>query len=98
MRNGPTNHDQGRGTRFKLCMNIAGIEFIDTIVPCADWDQRKAEFKEISIGQLPILKIDDRIFCQSDAIFEWAAKKAKLIPENPEKALSMRMLVGKWTT
>ena len=75
-------------------MNIAGIEFIDTIVPCADWDQRKAEFKEISIGQLPILKIDDRIFCQSDAIFEWAAKKANLIPENPEKALSMRMLVG----
>ena len=92
--NGPTNHDKGRGARFKLCMNIAGIEFIDTIVPCVDWDQRKAEFKEISIGQLPILKIDDRIFCQSDAIFEWAAKKANLIPENLDKALGMRMLVG----
>ena len=92
--NGPTNHDKGRGARFKLCMNIAGIEFIDTLVPCADWDQRKAEFKDISIGQLPILKIDDRIFCQSDAIFEWAAKKANLIPENLDKALGMRMLVG----
>lgn len=92
--NGPTNHDKGRGARFKLCMNIAGIEFINTIVPCANWDQRKAELKEISIGQLPILKIDDRIFCQSDAIFEWAAKKANLIPENLDKALGMRMLVG----
>ena len=59
-------------------MRIGGIEFTDKIVRCEDWDKRKAEFEGIGLSQLPILKVDDRIFCQSDAIFEWAAKKAIL--------------------
>ena len=91
------NPDLGRGARFKLCMKFAGIDFTDTIVRCADWDERKSqEFREISLGQLPILKVDDKIFCQSDAIFEWAAKKANLVPEDPDKALAMRMSVGEF--
>ena len=76
-------------------MRIAGIEFTETIVCCEDWDKRKVEFEGIGLSQLPILKVDDRIFCQSDAIFEWAAKKANLIPTNPDQALAMRMFVGK---
>ena len=93
----PRNPDLGRGARFKLCMKIAGIVFTDTIVRCTDWDERKSqEFKEISLGQLPILKVDDKIFCQSDAIFEWAAGKANLIPEDPDQALAMRMSVGEF--
>ena len=75
-------------------MGIAGIEFTDTIVRCEDWSERKAEFEEIGLGKLPILKVDDRIFCQSDAISEWAAEKANLIPSDPDEALSMRMFVG----
>ena len=42
-----------------------------------------------------MLKVDGKTFCQSDAMYEWAAKKANLIPEDPEKALAMRMVVGK---
>ena len=76
-------------------MRIGGIEFTDKIVRCEDWDKRKVEFEGIGLSQLPILKVDDRIFCQSDAIFEWAAKKANLIPADPDQALTMRMFVGK---
>ena len=90
------NHKEARGMRFKLCMEIAGIGFTDTIVRCEDWSERKAEFEGIGLGKLPILKVDDRIFCQSDAISEWAAKKANLIPNDPDKALSMRMFVGEF--
>lgn len=35
-----------------------------------------------------------KVYCQSDAIMEWAATKAGLIPENDEDALAMRMVVG----
>ena len=85
---------QGRGTQFRLCMKIAGLDFTDTYIPCADWQSKKAEFENIGLGQLPIMKVDGKIFCQSDAMYEWAAKKANLIPEDPEKALAMRMVVG----
>ena len=47
------------------------------------------------LARATILKVDGKIFCQSDAMYEWAAKKANLIPEDPEKALAMRMVVGK---
>ena len=77
-------------------MRIAGIDFTDTIVRCEDWAKRKTEFNDIGLGQLPILKVDDKIFCQSEAIFEWAAKNAKLIPNEPDLALSMRMIVGEF--
>merc|ERR1712131_385473 len=84
---------QGRGTQFRLCMKIAGLDFIDTYVPCADWQNKKTEFEQNGLGQLPILKVDGKTFVQSDAMYEWAAKKANLIPEDPEKALAMRMVV-----
>ena len=42
-----------------------------------------------------MMKVDGKTFVQSDAMYEWAAKKANLIPEDPEKALAMRMVVGK---
>ena len=36
-----------------------------------------------------------KVYCQSDAMMEWAATKAGLIPQNDEDALAMRMVVGK---
>ena len=36
-----------------------------------------------------------KVFCQSDAIMEWAAEKAGLIPKNDEDAMAMRMVIGK---
>merc|ERR1711970_696732 len=84
---------QGRGTQFKICMAIAGLEYTDTIIRCADWESKKAEFEKCGLGQLPILKIDGKLFCQSDAMYEWAAKKANLIPKDDEQALAMRMIV-----
>ena len=45
---------QGRGTHFRLCMKIAGLEFTDTVIPIPatseEWQSRKAEFNEISLG------------------------------------------------
>ena len=35
------------------------------------------------------------VYCQSDAIMEWAADKAGLIPKNDEDAMAMRMVIGK---
>ena len=43
---------------------------------------------------MPILKIDNKVFVQSDAMFEWAAKKAKLMPDDADKALAVRMVNG----
>ena len=36
-----------------------------------------------------------KVYCQSDAIMEWAADKAGLIPKNDEDAMAMRMVIGK---
>ena len=36
-----------------------------------------------------------KVFCQSDAIMEWAAEKAGLIPKNDKDAMAMRMVIGK---
>ena len=35
------------------------------------------------------------VYCQSDAIMEWAAEKAGLIPKNDEDKMAMRMIIGK---
>ena len=36
-----------------------------------------------------------KVYCQSDAIMEWAADKAGLIPKNDDDAMAMRMVIGK---
>ena len=48
---------QGRGTQFRLCMDIAGLDYTNTHVPCAEWQSVKADFEQDGLGQLPILKV-----------------------------------------
>ena len=48
---------QGRGTQFRLCMDIAGLDYTNTYVPCAEWQSVKADFEQDGLGQLPILKV-----------------------------------------
>ena len=86
---------QGRATQTRLMLKLGGIEFTDTCLTAEKWVEKKASFDEIALGQLPVLKINDKVYCQSDAIMEWAAAKAKLIPENDDDQLAMRMVIGR---
>ena len=110
---------QGRATQTRIMLKMAGIDFTDTRLTKAEFAERKPSLEECALGQIPILKVNDKgvdfknllravglildstrvkiqkVYCQSDAIMEWAATKAGLIPENNEDALAMRMVVGK---
>ena len=73
-------------------LQMAGIEFIDTRIERSDWSNRKKEFEDICLGTLPILKIDNEIYCQQKAIENWAAMQAGIIPEDPEKQMRISMI------
>ena len=85
---------QGRATQIRIMLKIAGIEFIDTRLSKEEFFEKKGSFEESALGQLPILKLNDKVFCQSHAIEEWAANKAGLIPKNDEDAMAMKMVIG----
>merc|ERR1712212_127816 len=71
---------------------MSNINFKDTIISGEEWPQRKAEFENIAIGQLPILKVDDQVFYQTEAINDWCAMQAGIVPSDAVKQMKIRMV------
>ena len=67
-----------------LSARHAGLNFVDERIPFPEMKARKSEFP---LGQLPVLHIDGKQFCQSTALSRYAAKKGGLYPVDDVKAL-----------
>lgn len=60
---------------------MAGREFNDTRTTNEKWLQEKNE-KPVALGQLPVLFTEDGVFCQSNVIARYVAKKLGLMGDN----------------
>ena len=110
-------------------LNLAGIDFKDTIIRCVDWENEKQKYENIALGsgcpmilnnlivlnfntqqylagtvspwsatprnrQLPILKVDNEIYLHENAIEEYCAIKAGIVPKSPEALMRVKMITG----
>lgn len=74
----------GRAEPIRIALHAAGIPFTDTRVPSEDFQQLKPT---LPLGQVPTLKIDDQVHCQSLALARYTAKLGGLYPADPKEAL-----------
>ena len=77
-------------------LKLAGVDFKDTRLSSDSdlWNEKKGHFETIALGQLPILKLNEEIYCHEDAIEEYCVIKAGLVPKCPEDAMRVRMIIG----
>ncbi len=73
----------GRGEPVRLAFAIAGIPFEDDRVSFDEWGTRKAG---TPFGSLPVLEVDGKTLCQSNAIGRFIGKLAGLYPTDPWQA------------
>lgn len=52
---------QGRATQTRIMLKMAGIEFTDTRLSKEEFLEKKPSFEESALGQLPILKVNDKV-------------------------------------
>ena len=52
---------QGRATQTRIMLKMAGIEFTDTRLSKEEFGETKASFEESALGQLPVLKVNDKV-------------------------------------
>ena len=87
---------QGRATIIRIMLKMAGISFLDTRIKADKevWKNEKTKIENLALGQLPVLKIDDQVYCQQDAIEEYCAIRAGIVPNDPADAMRVKMLLG----
>jgi glutathione S-transferase len=84
---------KGRAQPIRICLRIAKLEFEDERLPFPVFGEKKAA-GEFPLGQLPVLSIDGKVYCQSQALTRWAARKAGLYPADELKALVVEEIVS----
>lgn len=81
----------GRAYVARTCFGIAGVQFEDEKITFDELSARRGPTgrnKEVPLGALPVLTLPDgRVVTQSVAIARYAARLAKLYPEDPLEAL-----------
>lgn len=70
----------GRAFPIRVCMKASGLPFEDVRLPGPEYREKKATM-DLPLGQMPVLLIGDKTFCQSTALARYAAKKAGLYPK-----------------
>jgi prostaglandin-H2 D-isomerase / glutathione transferase len=74
----------GRAGVIRFLLHAANVEWKDTLIGFDDFPAVKATFP---LGCVPTLTVDGTQFCQSVALYRFAAKKAGLYPKDDTKAL-----------
>lgn len=69
----------GRAEPIRLLLTHAGLKFEDIRIPFPEWPKYKSKFE---LGQIPVLEIDGKQYCQTTAILEFLGAKYKYIPKN----------------
>ena len=76
--------DGGRAEPVRIAFHAAGIEFEDVRI---SFPQFGAMREELRFNCVPVLKIDDTVVTQSNAMCRFVGKKAGLYPEDDLQAL-----------
>merc|ERR1712037_515194 len=86
---------QALGLMPRLVLKAANIDFVDTRVDLAKWRSGESTPKksETPLGQVPLLRVNGKEFCQSAAIINYCAKLAKIDQLEPLEALKVDMFV-----
>ncbi len=80
-----------RAEATRIMLDIAGVPYEDKRVSHAEWPAIKPT---TPFGQVPVLEVDGKQLAQSGAIERYAAKLAKLYPEDPWEAAQVDMHVA----
>ncbi|EDV25614.1 S-crystallin 4 [Trichoplax sp. H2] len=68
---------RGRGEIIRYLFAVAGVAYEDNRITSEEWGKMKADGKT-PFGQLPILEVDDKVLCQSNAIAAYLAREFDL--------------------
>ncbi len=78
---------------IRMILHYGEIEFQDVIISMMDWDTVKKTSKIAPFGQLPSLQLPSgEIIAQTGAIVRFAAKLARIYPEDPIAAARADMI------
>jgi prostaglandin-H2 D-isomerase / glutathione transferase len=83
----------GRAFAMRVALNLAKekgaiSEFVDERLTFPEWREKKDSLG-LPLGQLPIIDIDGKVFCQSTALARWAGKISGLYPSDELQALKV---------
>ena len=65
---------------IRLALHIGGIPFEDRRVTYEQIAAMRAS-GELPMGQVPMLEVEGKCFCQTQALLRWAGEKANLYPK-----------------
>ncbi|RYH27237.1 hypothetical protein EON65_13720 [archaeon] len=84
---------RARGEAIRMILNYGGIPFNDVVISMEEWKGIKQRGELAPFGQLPCMSLPDgSIIAQSGAIARYAAKLAKVYPEDPMVAAKADMI------
>ena len=84
---------QGRATLIRMLLRMSGCEWKDTRIPANKeaWMEQKPKIMEDALGSVPVLKLNGQVFCQTEAIIDWAAVKAGLYSSDPVRRMKVTL-------
>lgn len=82
----------GRGFAIRVALGAAlkdgkVTSFEDARLSFPEWREQKGDTGKFPLGQLPVLEVDGKRFCQSTAILRWSGRVSGLYPEDALEAL-----------
>lgn len=75
---------KGRAETTRIMLHSAGADWTDYRFPGTEWPAVKAS---TPLGSVPTLEVDGTVFTQSVSMQRYAAKLARMYPDDPLKAL-----------
>jgi len=84
---------KGRASAARLALRIGGIEFVDEHISFEDWP-KKSQQDDYPMGQVPVLKVDDKVICQTHAITYYCGTLAGLVPKDDWGKAKVLELLG----
>ena len=80
----------GRAFMARSLIELAGIDCKDTILSFEEFGKIKSE---LPLGQVPVLKVDGEMYCQTQAINAYLAKISNFPELSDLEALKCQMII-----
>eukprot|EP01066_Platyproteum_vivax_P009700 Platyproteum_vivax@DN4286_c0_g1_i2.p1 len=74
----------GRAEAIRMCFHIGKIPFEDNRLTKEQFGKLKPD---LPLGQVPILEVDGKVYCQSNAILHYAGTRSGFYPKDPLEAM-----------
>lgn len=76
----------GRAEPIRILFHAAGVEFTDNRMAGEEWAKSKPDSRRFPFGQMPTLEVDDKVICQSQAIWRYVARETGQYGSNSYEA------------